>query len=107
MKIGSDSPLSNNIAYYVEGDSNSANSAKLVMNINNNEYESKAETAFIKSAQELSKKIINDNIPNDILKAIKGGENLSIIIKNTKVETKTINWISGNGYEKHIIFKIK
>lgn len=107
LKIGSDSPLSNNIAYYVEGDSNSANSAKLVMNINNNEYESKAETAFIKSAQELSKKIINDNIPNDILKAIKGGENLSIIIKNTKVETKTINWISGNGYEKHIIFKIK
>lgn len=36
LKIGSDSPLSNNIAYYVEGDSNSANSAKLVMNINNN-----------------------------------------------------------------------
>lgn len=88
LKIGSGSPLSNNIAYYVEGDSSSANSAKLVMNINNKEYESKAEIAFIKAAQELSKKLFNTEIPNDILNAIKDGENVSIIVKNKKLETK-------------------
>lgn len=104
---GSNSSLPNNIAYYVEGDSKSSKTAKLVLNINNKKQEASAKKAFFDTAQKLSNKIISAKVPNDILNAIQNGKNVSVVVGDKEIIAKRINWASGNGYETHIVFKLK
>ncbi|EKP0276778.1 MULTISPECIES: hypothetical protein [Aeromonas] len=105
--IGTGSPLPNNIAYYVEGDSKSAHSAKLVMNINNKKQEKEAKAAFTSTAKLLSRQVVKSSIPNEFWKSIENNKNKSIIIDDKKISVTSINWPNGNGYETHITFKLK
>lgn len=107
LNIGTGSPLPNNIAYYVEGDTDSAKSAKLVMNINNKGLEKNAKAALINAAQNLSKKIINTKLPDSVLSAIKNGQENSVSVENKSIHVKRNSWPSGNGHEVHIIFTLK
>ncbi len=104
-EIGIGSPLANNIAYYADGNANSVNQAKLVLNVNNKSQQKKAISELINSSGLLSKKLAGEELPQNLTKSIKKGKQATAVVGKTTIEVTRDEWPSGNGYEIHVIFK--
>lgn len=104
-EIGSGIPLANNLAYYVDGNSNSVTQAKLVLNVNNKSQATSAHSALLNLSESLSIKITGAKLPQAIQNAITGGKPMKTKVGQTAVEIKRNNWPTGKGYELHVIFK--
>ena len=104
-EIGSGSPLTNNLAYYVDGDKNFVSQAKLVLNINNKSQATSAISALISSSEELSVKLTGEKLPQIIKDAITRGKAIKAKAGKAVIEVKRDDWPTGKGYELHVIFK--
>ncbi|WP_162897036.1 hypothetical protein [Chromobacterium rhizoryzae] len=103
--IGTAFPLANNIAYYVEGNSNSVSMAKLVLNINDQPGSTVARKALASSSEILSKKITGLTLPASIKSAITSGKPEKAKAGMASIEVTRNNWPTGKRYEIHVIFQ--
>jgi hypothetical protein len=102
--IGEGIPLANNIAYYVNGNSQNAKELKLVLNVNVTQNADEAHAVFLQYSEELTQKALGVAIPKDERDAILSGIAGEWIIKQTKVEIVREDWPTGKGYElKYIL----
>ncbi|MFM4965806.1 hypothetical protein ACEUBT_19020 [Aeromonas bivalvium] len=104
-EIGTGVPLSNNLAYYVEGSSSEARLAKLVVNINNKALEGSAYAELLQASQELSLKLSGVSLPEEISSAIKNGKKASAKAGNTAIQVIRIDWPTGKGHELKVFFQ--
>lgn len=102
--FGSGAPLANNLAYYVEGDSTTAKTAKLVLNINNKNSAVSAHEELLKAAEALSLKMVGSKLSETISTAIKSGANVSEKAEKTNIQIVRIDWSTGKGYEIRVLF---
>jgi len=98
-QLGAGSPLANNLAFYVEGNSSSVLQVYLMLNVNDKVTASTAHQELIKSAKVLSLKETGQQLPQKLIDAIKNGSNVSQKIGNATVEIVRKVWPTGKGYE--------
>lgn len=101
--IGFASHLSNNLAFYAEGNSSSVNLVKLVLNINLPSDTSSANRELQKAVTVLIPKLTGDKASPSLLKAIRQEKSTSMKIGLSKVEIVKDSWPTGKGYEIKVI----
>lgn len=104
-EIGSGFPLSNNLAYYVEGNSKAVSEIKLVLNVNNRESAKSAQEELLKTAEVLNLKTSGQKLPQVLKDAIKIGKNATAKVGSVSIEIVREDWSSGKGYELKISMK--
>ncbi|MBD3842201.1 MAG: hypothetical protein IE909_10005 [Campylobacterales bacterium] len=70
--------LPNNLAYYAQGTKNTINELKVVLNVNNKNYEKRARDEFIITSSKVYKNIKSHEIPKELIDAIYTKNNYSI-----------------------------
>lgn len=73
-------PISNNLAYYVDGNFKTAKSLKLVLHVNHIGLAKEATEVFLLNAEKLYKKAIMNELPDQFKKAILAGNNVNITV---------------------------
>jgi hypothetical protein len=106
-ELGAGSPLANNLAYYVDGNAQTANQLKLVLNVNQAQASKEAHAALLSSSQELAQKSLSDPLPKDVSSAITSGKAGKWTIGKADVELKREDFPTGKGYELHFLIKKK
>ena len=101
-ELGSEFPLPNNIAYYVEGNQNSVSKAYLVLNVNVRKKEGFAKNTLFNAAKMLINKATGRPIPQVIRNAIFSGATVSAPIGDSLVSVLRQTWPNGRGYELHV-----
>ena len=104
-ELGVGSPLANNIAYYVEGNSQNAAELKLVLNVNAAQESKDAHATLLNYSEELTKKALGTPLPKDVRNAISSGKAGQWTIEKSKVELMRDVWPTGRGYELHYIIR--
>ena len=104
-ELGAGSPLANNIAYYVRGNSQNANELKLVLNVNAAQSAKEAHAALLQYSDELTQKALGVPMPKDARSAILSGKAGKWTLGKAKVELVRENWATGKGYELKYILK--
>ncbi|MFC6327992.1 hypothetical protein [Alloalcanivorax gelatiniphagus] len=99
----SDMRLANNLAYYVTGSANVADTVKLVLNYNQPENASLATEKLIAASKALSFKAAGGDLPPGVLSALSAGRSTSEVSGEFKHEVKRDDWPTGRGYEIHYI----
>lgn len=95
-----------NIAYYVEGLSNSkANKVYLVLNVYNSSNKAKMHASLLSAARLLTKQATAQNLNSKIANSIINGKSASIKQGKYLFEVKRENWPTGLGYELHFAIK--
>lgn len=98
-ELGSGSPLANNIAYYVGGNSQNANELKLVLNVNSSQSAKEAHAALLQYSDQLTQKALGVPMPKAARSAISSGKAGKWTIGKANVELVRENWATGKGYE--------
>lgn len=105
-ELGAGSPLANNIAFYVGGNSQNANELKLVLNVNSAQSAKEAHAALLQYSDQLTQKALGVPMPKDVKSAISSGKAGKWTLEKAKVELVRENWTTGKGYElKYILRK--
>lgn len=104
-EIGTGFPLANNLAYYVDGVSDSVTAVKLVLNVNNTDEEKTAKSELLKASEKLARKITNQKLPSSINTAILKGINADIKLAKTTIVVARSDWPTGKGYDLEVRFK--
>lgn len=104
-ELGAGSPLANNIAYYVDGNSQNANELKLVLNVNAAQSAKEAHAALLQYSDELTQKALGVPMPKDARSAISSGKSGKWTLGKAKAELMRENWTTGKGYELRYILK--
>src|SRR5215203_5627210 len=97
--IGSGYPLTNNLAYYVDGKAKTVSQLKLVLNINVRAQAQSAHTELLRAADLLTKKALGAELPSSIRTAITVGKSASAKVVGASVKVTRLNWPTGRGYE--------
>ncbi|ACN18053.1 conserved hypothetical protein (plasmid) [Desulforapulum autotrophicum HRM2] len=95
--------LPNNLAYYVTGTSNVADTVKLVLNYNQPASASAATKELAAASRTLALKATGNEIPANVLSAISAGRAAVETSGEFTHEVKRDNWPTGRGYETHYI----
>ncbi|MEI6133275.1 MAG: hypothetical protein WCQ41_10705 [Bacillota bacterium] len=95
----------NNLTFSVEGDSTTANQAKLVLNVNNRETAEKSHEELLKASEVLSLKATGEKLPKGLKNAIKIGKKAGAKVGFSYVEVVKEDWPTGKGYEVKILIK--
>ncbi|MDX8380928.1 MAG: hypothetical protein R8M14_02310 [Ghiorsea sp.] len=98
-QFATDSPLKNNIAYYVKGNKKNAQKLKLVVNVNNKAEQKYAHNEMLQTATLLVHKSIGAKLPKDIQNAIKKGFKAEVNTGENKIKLLRIDWPTGKGYK--------
>jgi hypothetical protein len=107
LKIGEEI-LSNNISYYIEGDSDTAKCLKLVLNINNVSNSIESHEIFLAASKQLFFNALNKNMSNKLEQKILNDESEEMLIDSSKIKIIKNNWPADKGYDiKFLIEKIK
>ncbi|HEX9927557.1 MAG TPA: hypothetical protein VGB02_03320 [Pyrinomonadaceae bacterium] len=106
-EINAGSALANNLAYYVDGDAQTATQLKLVLNVNQAQQSKEAHAALLSSSQDLTQKSLGSALPKDVSSAILSGKAGKWTIGKAQVDLKRENFQTGKGYELHFIIKRK
>ncbi len=96
---------SNNLAFYVEGDSMAVRQVKLVLNVNNRQSEKQAQEELIKAAEALSVKITGEKLSPLLRDAIKIGKKTTAKLGSASIEVIREDWPTGKGYEIIVLMK--
>lgn len=104
-EIGTGSPLPNNLAYYVEGNTDSVFQVYLNLNINDKTSTGLAQKELITASESLCLKETGKKLPQLLIDAIKKGKNASQKVGGATVETERRNWPTGKGYDVKLIIK--
>ena len=97
--------LSNNLAYYVEGDKLSVKSLKLVLNVNNREQANSGLQILLSAAEALSQRVAGAKLPQSLSRALLDAKKTSTRIGNVVVEVLRADWPTGKGFEVHVAFR--
>jgi hypothetical protein len=104
-QLGSGFPLANNLAFYVEGNSNSVVQAYLMLNVNDKTSASSAHQELLKAAKILTNKQTGKQLSRKLIDAIIKGNNTSQKIGNATVDITRKDWPTGRGYEVKVTIK--
>jgi hypothetical protein len=107
LDLDSSFPLSNHIAYYVDGKAQTANVLKLVLNINSAPQAKQAHAMLLVSSQQLTQKALSAALPKDVSSAITSGKAGKWTVGKGDVELKREDFPTGKGYELHYIIRKK
>lgn len=99
--------ISNNVAYYVDGDASIAKVLKLVLSINKRESALDAHQRFLDVAKVLHIKSLCSEMPCEIEDAILSGLNKMIQRNDKKVSVSRNDWSSNNNYGYNLKFIIE
>lgn len=98
QEIRSGFPLSNNIAYYVEGERNRVRELKLVLNVNQPRFWKEAHEVLLRYSKSLYQKILKQQMPQKIGNTIIQGYSGKWTVQNITIELLRDDWPSGKGY---------
>ena len=104
-KLGSDSALANNLAFYAEGNSVNVSQVKLVLNVNDRSSSALAHMELVKAASTLIEKSTGEKLSQSLINAIKNGIKITERVGSSTVEVVQIDWPTGKGYEVKVIIK--
>jgi hypothetical protein len=106
-ELNAGSALANNLAYYVDGDAQTATQLKLVLNVNQAQQSKEAHAALLSSSQDLTQKSLGTALPKDVNSAILSGKAGKWTVGKGELELKRDNFPTGKGYELHFLIKKK
>jgi hypothetical protein len=101
--LDQESPLSNTIAYYAEGDAKEVNRLKLVLNVNDPKKVRAAHRALMIYSNELACKVLGEELSPKMQEAILAGHPEAYTVGGLFVELKREAWVTGRGYEMKFI----
>jgi hypothetical protein len=108
LKIGEELLSSNNISYYIEGDSNIVRCLKLVLNINNSSNSIESHKVLLAASKQLFSNALDKNMPNELEHNILNGDNKEMFLDSSKIRIFRNDWSTNKGYDvKFSIEKIK
>ena len=99
----SDLRLANNLAYYVTGGADVADTVKLVLNYNQPANAAPATKQLVAASRALSLKATGSDLPPTILSALSAGRSAVEVSGAFQHEVKREDWPTGRGYETHYI----
>ena len=99
----SDLRLANNLAYYVTGGADVADTVKLVLNYNQPANSAPATKQLVAASKTLSLKATGSDLPPTILSALSAGRSAVEVSGAFQHEVKREDWPTGRGYETHYI----
>jgi hypothetical protein len=99
----SDQSQANNLAYYVTGKANVADTAKLVLNYNQPANAAPATKQLVAASKTLSLRATGSGLPQNIVSALSAGRSEVAISGEFQHEVKRDDWPTGRGYEIHYI----
>lgn len=104
MDIGPSTPqLANNLAYYVTGGAETADTLKLVLNYNQPANAASATEQLVAASQHLSLEATGNDLPPAILSGLSAGRPIVEVSEGFRHEVKRDDWPTGRGYETHYI----
>ena len=74
--------MANNVAYYVEGGSDTVKEVKIVLNVNNTRYKTQSSNEFLKMVDTLYSQLNNKALPSEIQTAINNKKHWRIVKEN-------------------------
>lgn len=98
-----DARLANNLAYYVTGHADVADTLKLVLNYNQPDNAIHATQGLVVASQALSRSATGNDLPPGILSALSEGRAALEASGRFQHEVKRIDWPTGRGYEVHYV----
>ncbi len=104
VKFG-DALIPNNVAFYIEGTENVANTLKIKLNVNDSSSSDVAQRKLLELSSVLSKASINQELSDLMKNAIIDGKQHTEVHGNKKVTTSKVVW-SGhkfNGYDSNFV----
>ena len=104
LELGN-SIMPNNIAYYVEGNRESAKSLKLKLNVNEPTESDDAKEQFLKMANLLCWQATDSELPVSLRNAISAEENAEIATEDRKLSIVKFAWDKAERYD--LIFKLE
>lgn len=99
----SDLQLANNLAYYVTGEADVADTVKLVLNYNQPVNAAPATKQLVAASKTLSLKATGSDLPPAILSALSASRSAVEVSGAFQHEVKREDWPTGRGYETHYI----
>lgn len=94
-KLGDDFPLPNTITYFANGDANQVNELELHLNVNVRSKAKEAHGKFSFYGEELAKRALDTNLPENIKAAIMAGKPGNWQVKDAMIELKRDDWPTG------------
>ena len=103
--IGSATPLPNNIAYYVKGDSDTVKTLKLVLNVNQPNDAQTAHSVMLNHSQTLYQEVFAKELPPNLKEAITKGKQDQLEIEGCVVTLNREDWPTGKGYSVELVIE--
>ncbi|BBN63573.1 hypothetical protein [Pseudomonas syringae] len=104
--IGGGKPLTNNLAFYGNGQGETVNSVKLVLNYNKPESASAstaATKALLSASEKMAQRALGVKLPKAIITAIDWGRAEKLSVGSGTVEVVREDWPNGKGYEIQVV----
>ncbi|WP_235591868.1 hypothetical protein [Pseudomonas syringae] len=104
--IGGGTPLPNNLAFYGNGQGETVNSVKLVLNYNQPESataSTAATKALLSASEKMAQRALGAKLPKAIITAIDWGRSEKLNVGSGTVEVVREDWPSGKGYEIQVV----
>jgi hypothetical protein len=103
--LGAGNPLTNNLAYYVDGSAGKAEKLKLILNVNNRAEASSSQRELFKAAKTLCLKATGKELPQLVAQAISAGKKAASKVGSSSLEVIRIDWPTGKGFELKFIIE--
>ena len=91
--------LKNNLAYYVDGDTERAHDLLLKLNVNQRQEAKQAQQALVRAAKALTQQALNAPLPKAAEQAIAAGKPWQGTLKGATVALAREDWPTGKGYD--------
>lgn len=91
--------LTNNLAYYVDGDAERIHLMYFVLNVNQRHEAKQAHQALVRAAKALTQQAINTPLPKTAEQAITVGKPWKGTVKAATLDLTRDDWTTGKGYE--------
>jgi hypothetical protein len=91
--------LKNNLAYYVDGDTERADDLLLKLNVNQRQEAKQAQQALVRAAKVLTQQALNAPLPKAAEQAIAAGKPWQGTLKGATVALAREDWPTGKGYD--------
>lgn len=97
-KLGDEFPLPNTITYFANGDAKQVKELELHLNVNVRSKANEAHSKLLFYGEELAKRAIDTNLPENIKTSIMAGKPGNWHVKDAMIELKRDDWPTGKGY---------
>jgi hypothetical protein len=99
------SSLANNLAYYVDGDQNTAKQLKLVLNVNNQSDADRAHAALATASGLLTRRAMGADLADEVVLALLSGRSGKWKAGKILIEVIREDWPSSRGHEVKFIIR--